>query len=174
MLRSVIICPDTDLKDRLETLLNQIGICTIAKTLDRYPTQLQLERMVRALAPNVIFVSTESTTHAFEIAREMANNGPGIQIIGLARVCDPQILMEAMRAGIQEFAALPFDRVRLVEGLRRIEEVVRESRSGMESAGSVFSFIPAKAGVGTSTVALNTALALSRSAEGKILLSDLD
>ena len=174
MLRGIIICPDTDLKDRLESLLNQIGIATIAKTLDRYPTQLQLMRMVRALAPDVIFVSTESTSHAFEIAREMGKTGPGVQIIGLSRVCDSQILMEAMRAGIQEFAALPFDRVRLIEGLRRIEEVVRERRSGIECASSVFSFIPAKAGVGTSTAALNTALALSRSAEGKILLSDFD
>ena len=130
--------------------------------------------MVRALAPDVIFVSTESTTHAFEVAREIGKNGPGVQIIGLSRVCDPQILMEAMRVGIQEFAALPFDRVRLIEGLRRIEEVVRERRSAIECASSVFSFIPAKAGVGTSTVALNTALALSRSVEGKILLSDLD
>src|ERR1700694_3814345 len=118
MLRCILICPDTDLKDRLENLLNQIGITTIAKTLDRYPTQLQLIRMVRALAPDVMFVSTESTAHAFEIAREMGKNGPGVQIIGLSRVCDPQILMEAMRAGIQEFAALPFDRARLHEGLR--------------------------------------------------------
>jgi len=174
MLRGVIICPDTDLKDRLESLLNQIGIATIAKTLDKYPTQPQLVRMVRALAPDVIFVSTESTTHAFEIAREIGKNGSGVQIIGLSRVCDPQILMEAMRAGIQEFAALPFDRVRLIEGLRRIEEAAKERRSGIESASSVFSFVPAKAGVGTSTVALHTALALSRSADGKILLSDLD
>jgi len=174
MLRGLIICPDTDLKDRLEDLLNQIGIVTIAKKLDRFPTQLQLVRMVRALAPDVIFVSMESTMLAFEIAREMRKNGPGVQIIGLSRVCDQQILMEAMRVGIKEFAALPFDRGRLSEGLRRIEEVVRERRSGNEGSSSIFSFIPAKAGVGASTVALNTALALSRSAEGKVLLSDLD
>jgi pilus assembly protein CpaE len=82
--------------------------------------------------------------------------------------------MEAMRVGIQEFAALPFDRVRLIEGLKRIEDVARERRTAAESASSIFSFIPAKPGVGASTVALNTALALSRSVESNILLSDLD
>ena len=36
MLRSIIICPDADLNERLETLMGEIGV-HVTRTLDRYP-----------------------------------------------------------------------------------------------------------------------------------------
>src|SRR4029077_7940506 len=104
MLRGIIICPDVDLNERLESLLNEIGIVSITRTLDRYPNSLELLRFLRAHAPQVIFVSTESTNKAVEIAREVEMNTPGLQIIDISRFCDQQILLEVMRAGIREFA----------------------------------------------------------------------
>jgi hypothetical protein len=35
MLRGIIICPDADLSERLEALLNDIGIVSVTRTLDR-------------------------------------------------------------------------------------------------------------------------------------------
>jgi len=79
-----------------------------------------------------------------------------------------------MRAGIREFASLPFDRQTLTDGLVRIKEAVQARPPAIECTNDVFSFLPAKAGVGTSTIALNTALALSRLPETNVLLSDFD
>jgi pilus assembly protein CpaE len=174
MLRGIIICPDVDLNERLESLLNEIGIVSITRTLDRYPNPLELLRFVRAHAPQVVFVSTESTTKAMEIAHELEKNTPGVQIVAVSRFCDPQILLEVMRAGIREFASLPFDRQTLTEGLLRIKEVVQARPPAVQTTNNVFSFLPAKAGVGTSTIALNTALALSRVPDTNVLLSDFD
>ena len=106
MLRSIIICPDADLNERLETLLTEIG-AHVTRTLDRYPGSLELLRVVRAHAPQVVFVSTESIAKALEIARELEKNTPGIQIFALSRSLDAQVLLELMRAGIREFASLP-------------------------------------------------------------------
>jgi len=64
MLRGIIICPDADLSERLESLLTEIGIVSVTRTLDRYPNSLELIRFLRAHAPQVIFISTESTTKA--------------------------------------------------------------------------------------------------------------
>ena len=100
---------------RLEAILKEIGIVSITRTLDRYPNPLELLRFLRAHAPQVIFVSTESTTKAMEIAREVEKNTPGVQIVAVSRFVDPQILLEVMRAGIREFASLPFDRQTLME-----------------------------------------------------------
>src|SRR5581483_10007812 len=174
MLRGIIICPDVDLNERLESLLNEIGIVAITRTLDRYPNPLELLRFVRAHAPQVIFVSTESTAKAMEIAREVEKNTPGIQIVAVSRFCDPQILLEVMRFGIREFAYLPFDRQVLTDSLLRIKEAIQERPPAIECTNQVFSFLPAKAGVGTSTVALNAAVALSRLADTNVLLSDFD
>lgn len=174
MLRGIIICPDVDLAERLDSLLNDIGIVSITRTLDRYPNSLELVRFLRAHAPQVIFVSTESTSKAMEVAAEVEKNTPGVQIVAVSRFCDPQILLEVMRAGIREFASLPFDRQTLTEGLLRIKDALEARPPEIEATDQVFSFLPSKAGVGTSTIALNAAIATSRLPNTSVLLSDFD
>ncbi len=174
MLRGIIICPDVDLAERLDALLNEIGVVSITRTLDRYPNSLELLRFLRAHAPQVIFVSTESTTKAVEIAREVEKNTPGVQLVAISRFCDPQILLEVMRAGIREFASLPFDRQTLTEALNRTKDALDARPPEIEATDQVFSFLPSKAGVGTSTLALNTAVAMSRIPNTSVLLSDFD
>ncbi len=174
MLRGIIICPDVDLGERLEALLNEIGIVSVTRTLERYPNSLELLRFLRAHAPQVIFVSTESTPKALEIAREVEKNTPGVQVVAVSRFCDPQILLEVMRAGIREFASLPFDRQTLTEGLMRLKNALDAKPPEIETTDQVFSFLPSKAGVGTSTLALNTARAMSRLPDTSVLLSDFD
>jgi len=174
MLRGITICPDVDLAERLDALLTEIGIVSITRTLDRYPNSLELVRFLRAHAPQVIFVSTESTTKAMEIASEVNKNTPGVQIVAVSRFCDPQILLEVMRAGIREFASLPFDRQTLTEGLLRIKDQLEARPPEIEATDQVFAFLPSKAGVGTSTIALNSAIAMSRLPNTSVLLSDFD
>src|SRR5579862_9354718 len=174
MLRGIIICPDVDLNERLEAILTETGIVGITRTLDRYPNGLELLRFLRAHAPQVVFVSTESTAKAMEIAREVEKNTPGVQIVAISRFVDPQILLEVMRAGIREFASLPFDRQALVDALVRIKDAVLAKPPAIEATNQVYSFLPSKAGVGTSTIAMNTAVAMSRVQDANILLSDFD
>lgn len=174
MLRGIIICPDVDLNERLEAILTEIGIVSITRTLDRYPSALELLRFLRAHAPQVVFVSTESTAKAMEITREVEKHTPGVQIVAISRFVDPQILLEVMRAGIREFASLPFDRQTLVDALVRIKDTVQARPPAIEATNQVFSFLPSKAGVGTSTIALNAAVAMSRVPDASVLLSDFD
>ncbi|HUA20677.1 MAG TPA: hypothetical protein VMB25_18140 [Bryobacteraceae bacterium] len=174
MLRGIIVCPDVDLNERLEALLSEIGIVNITRTLDRYPNTLELVRFLRAHAPQVIFLSTESTVKALDLAKEVEKNTPGVQIVAISRSMDPQILLEVMRAGIREFAALPFDRQALVDALLRVKEAVQARPPSIETTNQVYSFLPSKAGVGTSTIALNTAVAMSRVPNHSVLLSDFD
>src|ERR1700675_1425488 len=174
MLRGIIICPDVDLGERLDTLLNDIGVVSVTRSLDRYPNSLELLRFLRAHAPQVIFVSTESTTKALEIAREVEKNTPGVQMVAISRFMDPQILLEVMRAGIREFASLPFDRQTLTDGLLRIKEALDKRPPEVGATDQVFSFLPSKAGVGTSTIALNVSVAMSKMPNANVLLSDFD
>jgi pilus assembly protein CpaE len=174
MLRGILICPDVDLNERLDTVLHEIGIVSVTRTLDHYPNSLELLRFLRAHAPQVIFVSTESTTKALEIAREVEKNTPGVQLVAVSRFCDPQILLEVMRAGIREFASLPFDRPALTESLLRIKDALEARPPEIEATDQVFSFLPSKAGVGTSTIALNASIAMSRLPNTNVLLTDFD
>ncbi len=110
MMRGIIICPDTDLTERLESALADLGVVSLTRVLDHYPNSVELVRFMRAHAPHMIFVSTESMVRALELVREVELSTPGVQIVAISRACDPQMLLEVMRAGIREFASLPFDR----------------------------------------------------------------
>jgi pilus assembly protein CpaE len=174
MLRAIVICPDVELNAALDRTLSEIGIVVITRVMDRYPNSLELVRFLRAHAPQVVFVSTEAMNRANDAVREIEKTTPGVQVIAIGRSVDPQLLLELMRAGVREYAAHPFDSALLTEALVRIRGVLETKPAYIEITDNVFSFLPSKAGVGTSTVALNAAVALSRQANASVLLSDFD
>ena len=174
MLRGLIICPDADVTARLESALADLGQVSVTRVLEHYPNSLELMRFVRAHAPHVVFVSTESMQRATELVRELDQRVPGIQTVAVSRLCDPQLLLECMRVGIREFASLPIDVRSLGEALNRIRAAVESKPPAIETTEQVFSFLPSKAGVGTSTIALNTSVALSAMPDTGVLLSDFD
>ena len=174
MLRGVIICPDQDLGDRLQTALLSTHKVLVARRLDTYPNAEELVRFLRASAPQVIFLSVESRHEALEAARGVEATAPGTQIVAVNRTCDPPTLLETMRAGIREFLSPPFDVVSMIEMLDRLAELVEQKPPALDTTDAVFAFLPAKAGAGTTTIAVNTSLALSRLPDTRVLLSDLD
>jgi pilus assembly protein CpaE len=173
MLRGVIICPDQDLGERLQNALegHRIGIL---RRVSRYPNMVDLVRFLRATAPQVVFLSVESRADALDVAARIAAQAPGTQIVAVSSTCDPQTLLETMRAGIREFLAPPFEPRPLAEMLFRIEETLEQRPVMIESTDSLFAFLPAKAGVGATTVAVNASLALAEMPDMNVLLADFD
>jgi pilus assembly protein CpaE len=80
---------------------------------------------------------------------------------------DPRLMLEAMRAGVTECVAEPLTAQALDEAVRRV------LTNTTEAAGQMFAFVGAKGGVGTTTMAVNTAAALGRVAKGEVLLIDM-
>src|SRR2546425_9875844 len=103
MLRGVIICPDRELGDRLENALQSSRLVSVARRLDTYPNPVELNRFMRACAPEVVFLSVESRQEALETAKRIEGQAAGTQIVAVNRTCDPQTLLETMRVGIREF-----------------------------------------------------------------------
>jgi pilus assembly protein CpaE len=174
MLRGVIICGDQDLALRLDRALGEVGRVGVVRTVDHYPDLVELTRLLRAAAPEILFVSTESMARAGELVRHVEVNAPGIQVIAISRASDPEIILESMRAGIREFIALPFHYQQLEEALRRVQELLMKRPPAFQTSDLVYSFLPSKAGVGASTIALNVAVALSQIPETSVVLSDFD
>jgi len=174
MLRAMVICSDGSLKQKLDSILNEIGLVSTVRNLERYPNTTELVRSIRASAPHMIFLDVESLPKALELAKEVEKHAPGVQVMAISAVCNPQVLLELMRAGVREFAAAPFERQGFTESLMRIGEALQAKPIEIETTDNVFSFLPSKAGVGTSTIALNTAMAFSRIPNSSTLLSDFD
>jgi pilus assembly protein CpaE len=90
---------------------------------------------------------------------------PGTAAVLLASTLDPMLMVEAMRAGINECIAEPITVATLGDALARVLAV----KGGQ--AGEMFAVVGAKGGVGATTMAVNVATALARS--GSTLLIDL-
>jgi pilus assembly protein CpaE len=174
MLRAIVICPDVAMNKRLDASLSEIGSVTVTRVMNHYPGQQELLRFLRAHGPQVLFLSTESMVHAAEIVREIEKHIPGVQVIAIGGACEPQLLLELMRVGIREYASDPFDKIVLGETLLRVREALDARPALIESTDNVFSFLPSKAGVGASTLALNISVALSNQPNSSVLLSDFD
>jgi pilus assembly protein CpaE len=174
MLRGVIICTDQDLSVELQEALAETHRIGIMRSLDHYPTEVELTRFLRATGPNVVFLSVEIVKTAVELAARIEGQAPGTQIVVFNRACHPDALLETMRAGIREFLSPPFELPGLQQALERLEQALERKPPSIESTDAVIAFLPSKAGVGCSTVALNTSMMLAQLPDTKTLLADFD
>jgi pilus assembly protein CpaE len=79
-----------------------------------------------------------------------------------------------MRAGARDFLMPPICVAATGEALQTIRTLLREEPLAYSATEHIYSFVPAKPGVGATTVAMNTSAALALVANRKVLLADLD
>jgi pilus assembly protein CpaE len=171
MLRGIIVCPDEELGASLEHALVEIRLASVVRTT-RYPSPLEVERLIREHRPQIVFLGLESPERCLNVALSMEEKAPDVPVAVVGRSWDPAMLLSMMRAGVREFVAPPFEEKSLREAVLRIMNLLgRQSSTG---TSRLYSFLPSKPGVGASTVALNTCLALARVPEISVLLADFD
>ena len=81
-MRSIIISPDHELGRKLTAALEATGQVEVARTLDHYPTAIELVRTLRALAADVVFINFESLKQGLEIVQFLEADGSQRQIVG--------------------------------------------------------------------------------------------
>lgn len=171
MLRAAIICPDQDLGNQLERALLESRVSAVVLNINRYPDAVELERLLAERSCEAIFLSYESPQRFGVVTSILEKKAAGLPIAAVVNACEPAMLLELMRAGVREVLSPPFDAEKLREVLGRIHKLV-DSRT--RTIDRLYSFLPSKPGVGASTVALNTAVALSRVPDTGVLLIDFD
>ena len=122
-----------------------------------------------AKQPDVVIVDLRQSPVLPPSVSVLRRHHPNTGVMIIASALEPALLVEAMRAGVTEVVAEPFER----EDLERAVSRVSAHATGTE-LGQVIGFIGAKGGVGTTTVAVNVATVLgSMSKPGRSLLIDL-
>jgi pilus assembly protein CpaE len=135
---------------------------------------VELARSVRAQAPEIVFLSFEIADKASELVKFLEGEAEGVQIVAIHSTFDPKVLQTTMRVGVREFLALPFEQAAVMETLRTIKDQLQKRPTSFAVTSEIFSFFPSKAGVGSTTLALNISAAMSRHAGGRVVLSDFD
>ena len=93
---------------------------------------------------------------------------PGSGVVLVTSTLDPRLMLEAMRAGVTECVHEPITPEALLDAVRRVLV-----NAAPDQLGQLMAFVGVKGGVGTTTLAVNTGIALARASGGEVLLIDM-
>ena len=96
----------------------------------------------------------------------------GASVFAVAQATDPDLILQSMRAGANEFFAWPPDEESFAAAIRRTASR-RETTQGPRAAARTLVFFGAKGGAGTTTIAVNCAVELSRLSKRLSVIVDL-
>ena len=122
-----------------------------------------------ASQPDVLIVDLRGDHGVPPAVALQRRNHPATGVLLIVTTLDPALMLEAMRAGVNECLTAPVSVPELQLAIKRLVGNLAPA-----AAGDVFAFIGAKGGVGTTSVAVNVATALAVADPGSTLLIDLN
>jgi pilus assembly protein CpaE len=169
----MVICLDAEFRSNLCEAISANPGVTVAKSIDRFPGAEELRRIVRLVAPEVIFLNLEERETAEDLSRFLASAFPSIQRIGVACTEDPTTLRVALDLRMADLVTAPFAQ-NLTDAIYRVSQHLERHPTKLDAPGQLHAFLPAKGGVGASTLAANVSWALAGTPGSSVLLADLD
>jgi pilus assembly protein CpaE len=171
----VIVATDNEQRAVLQVLVDGTSVARTAHTCASFPVAATdpVARRVRAANPDVtlIDIPADNPSPALRAVELLHQEMPEGAIFAIGNLHQPQVIVNAMRAGAREFIERPTNTTDLLEAFVRLTTAQRRVRQE-GPRGKVFSIINAKGGNGATTVAVNLALAL-QSSHGQTALVDL-
>ncbi len=108
-----------------------------------------------------------------EWLERLTSSLPQTAVLLCAERLEPDLLLRAMRLGVREVVPLPLNKDELEEAFERVRASRRRRHEATGTGGKTVVVTGNKGGVGATTVAVNLAVALARSQDGKVILVDL-
>jgi len=171
----VIVATDHEQRAVLQVLVDGTAVGRTVHTCASFPVAASdpVTRRVRAANPDVtlIDIPADNPAPALRAIELLHQDAPDAAIFAVGMLNQPQIIVNAMRAGAREFIERPTTTGDLIDAFVRLTTARgRVRQEGIR--GKVFCVMNAKGGNGATTVAVNLALAL-QSAHGQTALVDL-
>ena len=138
------------------------------------------EKHTTSVAPDLAMVDIRSgTSLAIEAIERLRASWPTASIFAVAATAEPNQILQAMRAGANEYLAWEHGHpgTQLDEAFQTaLKRTVQRSRPAKDSArsGVTLSFFGAKGGAGTTTLAVNSAIEIARLSKRPTLIIDLN
>jgi len=125
--------------------------------------------------PDVVFLDMNRGPEPFlQFAAQLRRAWPAVKLVACSASVppNPQLLLEAMRSGVQDFIAKPVDEATLRDLLQRLEKDLHSKEREFVANDKLIVIMGAKGGVGTTTVAVNLGVQLATSARKRTVLLD--
>ena len=126
-----------------------------------------------AALPHVVLARFDAASgHAFEELSAFTHRFPGVPVLLICEKKDPDLMMQALHAGVREFLFEPLVATEMLAALKRLAGVVAAGRH--VPGATVDVFMPCKGGSGSTFLAANLAHVLAEDKHKKVLLLDLN
>lgn len=169
-LRISICDPDEATRDDLKKFLIGMEQVWLEADCSRYEF---FSDIVDQTTPDVAVIDIDSDEgKALQLVESISRSHPACGIIVVSRHTEGQLILRAMRSGAREFLNSPVSIDELVGALDRVS--VNGEGGKRSNAGSIISVAGASGGVGTTSIAVNLAVALAQNPERSVALIDLD
>ncbi len=175
-LQSLLIAPDRVLADQFLATLSSLRAFQIVADLKAYPAEQSLDVRLRQFDPDVVLLDVATDPAAAgSIIRRILASRPGTQIVALHSRNDKDAIVSTLRQGASEFLCTPFDLRAQQEAVSRIRRLRRPQTEPQDrEPGRLICLASAKPGSGSTTIAVEIALALEQQTGGRVLLVDGD
>jgi pilus assembly protein CpaE len=150
--------------DQLSSLLRGAGATVTSLPASALPGLAQ----AGAVTSDVLVIDLRPQAGLPDELPAIRRHNPDLGVVLVSATLDPQRLLAAMRAGVNEWLAEPLTAEEVGAALSR---VARPQSPDVQA--KVFAFVGAKGGVGTTTVAVNTATAIAKGTGAPTLMIDL-
>jgi len=165
----VIIEPDDKIRQQLVKVAQSLPGVSVAADSAELTLGMKLARQTR---PAVLIVGMEPEEEALVAVDRFHAEIPGTAILACVKsLGEAEVLMKCVRAGAKEFMARPASEE---DARRAIERLLRQLTSQKVGTSQIISVFSNKGGTGTSTVAVNLAVALSKVTSKDVALADFD
>jgi pilus assembly protein CpaE len=120
-----------------------------------------------------IFDLSREPAKALALAQDIKSKLPHIRLVVTSGNKDPELILEAMRSGAEEFLSQPFHWPTVLQALERIRAKINLQSAKNPQRGDIITVFSNKGGVGTTTVATNLAVALASNHQKSVCIVDL-
>jgi pilus assembly protein CpaE len=134
---------------------------------------ISISEMTANVQPDLIVVDGRNQ-HAYALAEieRLRIAAPSVSIFMVAVEANPDLILQAMRAGANEFFAWPTSDKTFQEAIARATSR-RNASPATRPRATTIAFVGAKGGSGTTTVAVNCAVELARLSKRPTIIVDL-
>lgn len=171
----VVVASDNEQRAMLQVMVDNTSVARVVHTCATYPVAAAdpVVRRIQSANPQVVLldIPTENPNLALRAIELLHEELPELALFAVGSMSQPHVIVSAMRAGAREFIERPTTTTHILEALVRLSAAQRKQPQG-QTRGKMFTVVNAKGGSGSTTVAVNLALAL-QAAHGGTALVDL-
>jgi len=179
-LRAAVISGDAEFAGQLREVLElsghrvNIGMTVVAPYTEIDDSHLERLRQESA---EITFLDLEAEPHVgLKFAQFVVDSGFPGALVALGPTDSPELILQAMQAGVTEFVGKPASPDALAAAIERVlrKSGRRAERAKVRAPGQMLLIFSAKGGTGATTVAANLATEIHRLTRKRTLLVDLD